>query len=155
MSAFAFIKKTSSHSSHKSTSSQSDSSPPLSPSLIEELYDSQQLNTFVNQSRTFSTSPPVNQSGISSFFSARNNGGDSYFASSSSSKKKNKSARQPNTSYFSFIDDLEEQPLAQQPKRQNGHFSYHSSRTSSPLSTRNEGGLKKSAFAFISQCKFV
>lgn len=75
MSAFGFI-------TNSKLKSNAGNSPLLSPSLVEDLYDSQQLNTFINQSRTFTSTP-----------------------SPPPSKKKNKKPLQQ--SYFSFIDDLD------------------------------------------------
>lgn len=81
MSAFGFI-------TNPKTKNEASSSALLSPSLVEDLYDSQQLNTFVNQSRTF-TSTPSPPSPFKPFFP---------------SQKHKKPVQQ---SYFSFIDDLD------------------------------------------------
>lgn len=163
MSAFAFINqnKSSTHSSVKGSSNSASDSPPLSPYLIEELYNSQQLNTFVNQSRTFSSPPDHRQS--TTLFSAPQ---DTFFhtssppSSSSSIKKKKKNinskAQQPISSYFSFIDDLEDPPQHQSAKQKNGNAcsvfqlsGSHSSSRDLPPSQQN-----KSAFAFIGQCEY-
>ena len=56
------------------------SSPPFSPALLDDLYDSQQLDTLVNQTRTF-TSPP---------------------------RKRQTSKNKMATSYMSILDDLDD-----------------------------------------------
>lgn len=119
MSAFGFI-------TNSKTKNDANSSVLLSPSLAEDLYDSQQLNTFVNQSRTFtSTSSPP--SPFRPFFPHP------------PPQKHKKPVQQ---SYFSFIDDLDS---IEKPKS-------NTSLSGSSVVSQAEP-LVKSAFGFIGQCK--
>lgn len=119
MSAFGFINNTSPTRNNKSSL--------LSSSLIEDMYDSQHLNTFVNQSRT---SSPRSQS--------------SFMLPAKKPK--------PVSSYFSFTDDIDSTNKRSSNSSETSLPLCNKKQSSEASSSPDI--LKKSAFAFIGKFFF-